>query len=369
MKYCCKCILPSTRPNLVIGKSGICNACESTSNKAKSEIDWRLRENQFISLVEENKSKSNWDCVIPVSGGKDSTWQVLMALKYGLKPLCLTWKTPGRNSIGQQNLDNLISLGVDHLDFTINPKVEKYFTKKSFIEKGIPLIPMHMAIYNLPIRIAYNFRIPLVIYGENSAIEYGGNNKYHTFDLTNDWKLNFGVNSGTTSDDWIDSNLSKLDLKPYSLPDFKVEPPKAIFLSHFFEWSVFLTRKIAQENGLKIPEKPKTGSHAFSDIDDEFLITVHHWLKWYKFGFTRTWDNLSLEIRSGKLSRKDAISRLISDPDKIPYKQIELFCEYIGISKKEFFNTADNFRNPSVWYKDLSLNWVIKNPLHINLNK
>ena len=67
----------------------------------------------------------DWDCVIPVSGGKDSTWQVVKALQYQLKPLCVTWKTPARSSHGQRNIDNLISLGVDHIDFSINPKVEK----------------------------------------------------------------------------------------------------------------------------------------------------------------------------------------------------------------------------------------------------
>src|SRR5690349_10925775 len=106
MKYCKHCVLPDTRPNLKIMDDGICNACHSWVNK-KNEVDWIKREHEFSHLVANIKSNSNtWDCVIPVSGGKDSTWQVIKALEYGLKPLCVTWRTPARNELGQKNLDN-----------------------------------------------------------------------------------------------------------------------------------------------------------------------------------------------------------------------------------------------------------------------
>ena len=144
----------------------------------KEKINWKNRELKFKKLVKITKNKNkSYDCVIPVSGGKDSTWQVLTAIRYGLKPLCVTWKTPGRNKIGYQNLKNLISLGVDHIDFSINLKVEKYFTLKAFERFGNPLIPMHMAIHAIPLRLATKMKIPLVLWGENSAIEYGGNKK------------------------------------------------------------------------------------------------------------------------------------------------------------------------------------------------
>ena len=125
-QYCAKCVLPDTRPNLEIMEDGVCNACHSWSDKASGVIDWSARHKDWLDLVEYVKDKATtWDCVIPVSGGKDSTWQVIKALEYGLKPLCVTWRTPARNALGQRNLDNLISLGVDHIDFTINPDVEK----------------------------------------------------------------------------------------------------------------------------------------------------------------------------------------------------------------------------------------------------
>ncbi len=367
MIYCKRCILPSTRPGLEVGIDGICNACKSNSLNKTDQINWQTREKEFIEIIKDNKSKTNWDCVVPVSGGKDSTWAVIKALKYGLKPLCVTWKTAKRNKIGEKNLNNLINLGVDHIDFSINPRVEKIFTKKAFISKGIPLIPMHLAIYNLPIRIAIDFKIPIVLYGENSAIEYGGDKKYHTKELTKEWLLKFGVSGGTVAKDWVSDDLSEKDLIPYSTPMNHSFKPKALFLSTFFEWSVFITKKSAQENGLIIPLDAKTGTHAFSDIDEEFLVTIHHWLKWYKFGFTRRWDNLSLDIRSGKLSREDAINSLISSPEKLPKKEIKEFSDYIDISEDDFFKHANKFRNHEVWSKDEKNNWHIKNPLHQDL--
>tara|TARA_Y100000589_G_scaffold33422_1_gene27917 strand:- start:5609 stop:6718 length:1110 start_codon:yes stop_codon:yes gene_type:complete len=369
MYYCKKCILPSTRPNLEIDSNGFCNACKTSSSSNKKLINWSEKEEEFKSLLTRNITNNSWDCVIPVSGGKDSTWQVLTALKYKLKPLCITWKTPARNSLGVSNLQNLISLGVDHIEFTVNPKVEKHFTKLAFIKKGIPLIPMHLAIYNLPIRIANNLNIPLVFYGENSAVEYGGDPKYHNYEITREWILKFGVNANTTAEDWISEDLSEKDLIPYTYPKNIINPPKAVFLSNFFEWNVFITRDIAIKHGLKVPNSPQTGIHNFSDIDDEFLVGIHHWLKWYKFGFKRTWDNLSLEIREGKLNRKQAIDLLINtENSKKENEQIEKFCDYLEISKDEFFEISNKFRNKLIWTKNNN-EWIIKEPLHPCLNK
>ena len=118
-----------------------------------------------------------------------------------------------------------------------------------------------------------------------------------------------------------------------------------------------------------VPLDAKTGTHAFSDIDEEFLVTIHHWLKWYKFGFTRRWDNLSLDIRSGKISREDAINNLISNPENIPIKEIREFSEYIDISEEEFFKYANNFRNENIWSKDINNVWQITNPINKKLRR
>ncbi len=130
LRYCQRCVLPNTRPNLRFDDVGNCNC--ATADK-KREIDWQARERDFRDLVDRTKALNrSYDCVIPVSGGKDSTWQVIKCLDYGLRPLCVTWRTPARNALGQANLDNLISLGVDHLDFSINPQHHPRFSSKTY---------------------------------------------------------------------------------------------------------------------------------------------------------------------------------------------------------------------------------------------
>ena len=130
MRYCQKCVLPDTRPNLTIGRDGVCNACEA--HATKESIDWAQREQLFAEVAREARSSSSgYDCVIPVSGGKDSTWQTITCLEHGLTPLCVSWRAPGRTTIGQRNLDNLISLGVDHIDYSINPDTERKFLLKA----------------------------------------------------------------------------------------------------------------------------------------------------------------------------------------------------------------------------------------------
>jgi len=186
LKFCKNCILPNTRPNLKIDEDGVCDACK---NK-KTKINWKNRRNKFLKIVKKikNKNKKNYDCLIPVSGGKDSTWQVLMALKYKMKPLCITWRSPARNEVGQKNLDNLIRLGVDHIDFSINPKIEKYFTLKTFKKFGNPLVAMHMALHALAVRTAIEKNIKLILWGENTADEYGGKKSLKGKYMTNEWR-------------------------------------------------------------------------------------------------------------------------------------------------------------------------------------
>ena len=311
------------------------------------------------------KKNKTYDCVIPVSGGKDSTWQVLTALKYGLRPICVTWKTPARNKIGSYNLKNLISLGVEHIDFSINEKVEKYFTFKAFKRFGNPLIPMHMAMHAIAIQTAVRMKIPLVLWGENTGFEYGGKKESLKGEyMTNAWRKVYGVTHGTTSRNWVDKYLSLKALAPYSWPsenEKKKVGVKEVFLGYYLKWDPKKTYNISKKFGFKPAKKPKTGYYSYADIDDEFLITVHHWLKWYKYGFTRLWDNLSIEIRNKRLSRKKAIKIIKKNGNQIPIKEIIKFCDYTKISLKKFLIAAEKFRNKKIWFKDSDKKWKIKN--------
>ena len=173
MRYCRRCILPDTRPNLKIGADGVCNACKA--HESRAQIDWTRRQAAFREVVAHARSRARrYDCLVPVSGGKDSTWQIVKCLEHGLTPLAVTWKTPARTALGQANLDNLVRLGVDHIDYQVNPKVEARFMLRAFERFGSTAVPMHLALFAIPLTMAVRYRIPLVVWGENSAFEYGG---------------------------------------------------------------------------------------------------------------------------------------------------------------------------------------------------
>jgi N-acetyl sugar amidotransferase len=364
MRYCEKCVLPDTRPGIEIGPQGICLACLSHTTE-RPAIDWKRRKELFGEVVAEAKRRSRgYDCLIPVSGGKDSTWQVVICLEYGLNVLAVTWRTPARTRIGQQNLDNLISLGVDHIDYQVNPKVEKKFLYKSLVEYGATAIPMHMAMFNIPPKIATRFDIPLIVWGENSAFEYAGSgDESRGFKLDGNWLKKYGVTHGTTARDWISEELSAKELTPYFGPteeELSAKNLLAVFLGYYYPWDPETSLNVAQRHGFRVREEgAKTGYYNYADIDDDF-ISIHHFLKWYKFGCTRIFDNLSIEIRNGRMTRDQAIEIIRERGDDTPHEDIEKFCKFVGITRDHFYKVIERFRNKQIWV-ERNGKWMIDN--------
>ena len=366
MKYCRKCIIPDTRPNVFILSDGVCTACNSFDLKKK--FNWKKKKYLFEKIVRNIKNKKRlYDCLIPVSGGKDSTWQVLKILSYGLSPLTFTYKPLLRNEVGQKNLDNLKKLGVHHIDFSVNEIAEKKFLKKAFFKFGAVGIPMHMAMWNMSYNLAKAFSIPYIIWGENSANEYGGSKKdLKLKKLDKKWIKKYGINFNTTAENWISNDLNKKDLAPFIKLNFiknRSNEPKSIFLGDYFKWDPLLTFKVAKRFGFKQNKlNAKTGTFKYADIDDD-LISIHHFLKIYKFGFSRNFDNLSLDIRNNRISRSKAVQLIKKDGFKIPKHDISKFCKLINISSKTFFKTCEKFRNKKIWIKNKNKKWVLKQPL------
>lgn len=362
MKWCQNCVLPDSRPNLIVGEDGVCNACKAHSTKR--DIDWAMREDAFRDVVKHAQAQSDdYDCLIPVSGGKDSTWQVIKCLEYGLTPLAVTWKTPARTRIGQRNLDNLVSLGVDHIDYQINPRVESQFMLRAFERFGSTAIPMHMALFNIPLNLAVRFRIPLVVWGENSAFEYGTVDESLTgFRLNNAWLRKYGVTHGTTAEDWLPDGFTRKQLAAYFGPDmdqFDANGLRAIFLGYYFPWDPQISLSSAKANGFSFNTgAARTGYYDYADIDDDF-ISLHHWMKWYKFGFTRLFDNLSLEIRNGRITRQEAVRIIREKGSQTPEADIDKFCAFAGISNEQFYGIAETFRNRDIWSRRKDGVWHI----------
>lgn len=324
-------------------------------------MDWDARQRHFEEIVCAVRARrGRWDCLIPVSGGKDSTWQTVTCLEAGLRPLAVTWKTPGRTPIGEANLDNLVSLGVDHVDFQVNPRVERKFMLRSLERFGTTAIPMHLALFNIPLSIASRFEIPLVVWGEDSASEYVGDADVRSFRLDGEWIRRYGAVHGTTADDWISDELTREELAPYFGPtddELAERNVQAIFLGWFFAWDPGETARVAIEHGFRSDERARTGLYEYADIDDDF-ISVHHWIKWLKFGFTRTFDNLALEIRNGRITRQQAIAVLRQRGDETPHDDIRSLCDYVGITPERFFQIVETFRNHEIWSRHDG-RWVI----------
>lgn len=352
MRYCAKCVAPDTRPNIRLDREGVCNACRSF--ESRRAIDWESRARAFRDVAARARSRaSGYDCLIPVSGGKDSHWQVITCLEHGLTPLCVTWRPPGRTALGEANLRNLVSLGVDHIDYSINPDVERRFGLRAFERLGSTAVPMHMALFAIPLLLASRLDIPLVVWGENSAFEYGHADEAHTgFRLDAAWLRTYGVTHGTTAEDWVGDGLSRKELTPYFGPGEDVLAAKdilAVFLGYYFPWDPAATRAAATARGFaERAEGPRTGLYAYADIDDAF-IAVHHHLKWHKFGFTRLFDNLCLEIRHGRITREQAVAAIRASGDQTPHEDIERWCAFVGITRDRFEEIAERFRNREIW--------------------
>lgn len=361
MKFCQRCVSPDTNPFVDIDESGVCSACRSFGER--QEVDWDERQADFEAVVAHAKKHSKgYDCLIPVSGGKDSYWQVITCLEYGLTPLTVTWRDPMRLKIGQRNLDNLIKIGVDHIDYSINPKVEKKFLYLSYKKYGVPGLPKHMALYNLPLRLAVKFDIPLMVWGENAALEYG-ELKDHSkgFEVDYDWLMSKrGVTQGTTAEDWIGEDFSRGDMAAYFGPtreEMEKSRLLAVYLGHYFPWDQVRNYEAACRQGFTAPDSGP-GYYAFDDVDSGF-ISIHHYLKWYKFGYTRLFDNLSHDIRRGRLPRDQALTIIRERVPEIPHDDIKSFCEFLEISVEHFYEIAEKFRNPDIWTREDG-RWIIR---------
>ena len=361
-RYCQVCILPETRPGVRLDDAGVCTACRTA--REKPSVDWDERAAAFRDVVANARRRSSGhDCVIPVSGGKDSYWQVVTCLEHGLNPLCVTYVYPGRTAHGEANARKMARLGVDHIEYRVNPRVERLFIEKAFRRVGIPGLVTHMGIFSVPVNLAVRFDIPLVIYGENTAIEYGTeDDSLVGAHLDDRWFETFGVTAGTTADDWIDDDLSRQDLAAYFRPPDELlaaRGTRAIFLGWYFPWDPENSYRIASAHGFRArPEGARVGHLDYVNVDDDF-IAIHHHPKWHKFGITRTWDTLSVDIRMGRLNRDDAIKTLRERGDETPWDDIVHFCDYLGISRAEYFRILESFRNEEIWSRKNG-RWVIE---------
>jgi N-acetyl sugar amidotransferase len=369
MRYCKRCVQPDTRPGISLNKKGVCSACIGHEEKIK-KIDWRARRRELELILNKFRSRdgSYYDCIIPVSGGKDSTYQVYMIKKvFRMHPLAVTYRYFDRTKLGQKNLENLKRIGVDHIEVAANPETERRLIKRALIKAGDPCLIDHLGIFAVPLRLAVNYKIPLIIWGENPQLEYGGKHKERNRPyLDRKWLSRHGCLQGTGAEDWVSNDLSLRDLYVYTIPsDRELASIRlhSIFLGYYLPWDPVENYKIAKRIGFQgSPDGPRLGIYDFADLDSTNIV-VHHYIKWFKFGITRMHDNISTEIRNGRMTREEGIRLLRSRKERVPNFEIKKLCSFLDMKESEFWRIIEKFRNRKIWKKDKKGKWYIPNYL------
>lgn len=376
IKYCRRCVMPDTKPNLFLDNEGICNACRSYENR--KTVNWAERKNELTRILEQYRSKNsnNWDCIVPVSGGKDSTVQVLRLLQLGMNPLCITATTCDLTVIGRKNIENIKNMGVDCMEVSPNPKIRAKLNHIGLTKVGDISWPEHVGIFTIPVRMAVHLNIPLLIWGENSQNEYGGPaaaGENHVLDRR--WLEEFGGLLGLRVSDLEDAEgISKKDLLLYSYPtddELKKVGVTGLFLGYYIPWDGYSNSLLAQGYGFSTWHTVTEGSIVNYENLDNYQTAIHEFFKFIKFGFGRASDHASLHIRRGRLTREDGIALVRKHDGKFPWsylgKPLSEILQPLDITVEDFIKVCDKFTNKKLFKKD-SLGNLIKDR-HLNLTK
>lgn len=367
LTYCTQCVTPNSRPHLEFDAQGVCSACRMAEQK-RAAIDWKNRAADLEALFKRfRQGKPNvYDCIVPVSGGKDSTYQVhIVKNVYKMNPLCVTFRTLARTTRGEENLQALRNMGVDHIDISPNPKGVNHITKKAFLEFGDTSLLDHLAIYSIIPNFAVRLGIPLVVWGENPWMEYGGSSKESDIaKLNRDFLRQHNILKGRSVEDWVSEGITLQDVQTMIYPtedELDRLNYTPIFLGYYLPWDAQQNVQVAVQYGFKVREEgPVMGLYDYADLDCKNIV-LHHYFKWLKFGFNRITDNASNEIRKGRMTREEAI-RLVREKDgfKPPLEYIRSFCKQIGIPESEFWAVAEKYRNREIWKKNAQGEWYIE---------
>ena len=378
LKYCISCLIPDSKPDISFNENGMCNACTNFFNR--KEINWELRKKELLGIIEKykNKSQSNWDCIVPVSGGKDSTYQVVKMLELDMNPLCVTSTTCDESIIGRKNIENLRKLGVDHIKISPNPEIRAKLNKIGFEQVGDISWPEHVGIFTIPVRAAVQYNIPLIVWGENSQNEYGGPAAASENNILNRrWLEEFGGLLGLRVSDVIGMyGIEKKHLINYSYPtdeELRKVGVTGLFLGHYLPWDGLSNALIAQANGFQTYESTVEGSMVNYENLDNHHTGIHDYQKFIKFGFGRTTDIASLHIRRGRISRAEGLKFVKKHEGKFPWKylgkDLEEILEPLDITLEYFIEICDSFTNKKIFKTDKSGNLIKdKNGNLIKLN-
>lgn len=385
MQFCKRCVYPIIAVNIEIGEDGICSSCRTFEKSSALTPDaWTKRKQIFERIIEDTLSKntSNYDCVIPVSGGKDSYYQThVIASEYGLKPLLVTYHGNNYLPEGDFNRDRMRQVfDADHLVYGPSVDVLKKLNRLCFRKMGDMNWHAHCGIFTVPIIIAVKFNIPLIIWGQiawdisgmfepDDFVEFSARVRHEHALRGYEWY------------DMVDDSNDKLTEKDMLWAKYPTDEEilrvgaRGLYIGNFFKWDPNSHFKMVQEKyGWKSREMPFERTYRqFSNLDDRYESGIHDLLKFIKFGYGRASDHASKDIRDGYMTREKGIE-MVKKYDHVVSSDLKYWLDYVGLAENEFWAVADTFRDPRVWRIENS-KWVKDNvwgessdygPVHLN---
>jgi N-acetyl sugar amidotransferase len=373
--HCVKCVTPTTWPDAIIDVDGVCLPCRYAESLER--VDWRARRKELDEIIQwcrENK-RGNYDCLIGVSGGKDSTRQAFYARdELGLRPLLVSCTYPPEQQTqrGADNLSNLAECGFDIHVVGPAPQVSKKLMRFSFEKYSNLLRASEVVLYSSIPRVAIAYGIPLIFLGENPALAFGGS----VGSISSDGNKQRFHNTlgGGKLDMWLDSGIPENQMNWYQYPsehDFERASLRIVYMGYYMhDFHELANGKFAMEHGLKIrtgegalPEN--TGSlNPYEALDDEFQ-QVNQYIKYVKLGFGKVTQQASVRIRLGVMTRDEAINAQNKYDGKCGATYINQFCDYVGITRDHFDEVIEKVRNRDIWQLNNRGEWELRYKLKL----
>lgn len=346
MKRCSNCGLPETHETILFDDKGVCNICRQQEFKRDS-IDWQAKKKELDHLIEEHRGKYDYDCIVPFSGGKDSTWTLYYLVKeYGIKPLVVRFDHGFMRPNLEENVKRTVrELGVDIMSFTPNWKVVQKLMLQSFLEKGDFCWHCHTGIFSYPMWVALEKKVPLIFWGEPSS-EYTAYFSYDQAEEVDEKRFNRYVNLGISADDMLirlGGDFDHRDLKPYSYPplkDLRALNYRSVCLGSYVSWDVKRQSEIIQkELGWKgAPVENVPPQYQYEKIEC-YMQGVRDYIKYIKRGYSRPSHLVAIDIRNGRLTKEEGQKLIDAYEGKRP-PSLNLFLDFIGLTEKEFIDIA-----------------------------
>lgn len=369
VRYCNRCVMPSTKPGLCIDDAGVCSACRQVERK--KQIDWHSRERELAALCDSVRGTNGngYDCIVPISGGKDSTYQAwVMSKVYGLKVLCVNVGAHLQTREGILNLNSLVtSLAVDVVKVNVRPQTLKRIRNAAFFQIGNPNWAEHRVIFAAVARTAMLYHVPLVVWGEDIATEFGGNVASSSAAAGSAEELiNNDLFREASLEDLVGRDIRPSELLFYLHPDKDTlagRGIRSIYLGYYHWWDGTKNYLKSKELGFR-PRKdgPLSGNLLDYDNIDEKLCEIHIWFKFLKLGFWRPHDQCCYKIWNGYMEREEAVELVNAKQYEFPYEYLPEYLEYHEITEVEYRANEDRWRNPLLWHRERG-EWRLKYPL------